>query len=101
DRYGWEASGRRDDRLADRAVTTVFYRGRTGARLGYSIVAGRPIAAPSGGTVVQRGGLKYRVNRVGGRTIVSWTQGGHTCVLDGPSSVPAGQVLRLAAWAAV
>jgi hypothetical protein len=100
-RSEWSASGQREDRVAGRAVTTVFYRSRTGARLGYSIVAGRPVRAPSGGAVLRRGGLTYRVHRAGGRTVVSWTQGGHTCVLDGPPSVPYGHLVRLASWAAV
>jgi hypothetical protein len=55
-------------------------------------------AAPATGAVLRRGGIVDRVLRDGGRTVVSWTQGGHTCVLGGPSSVAAGRLVRLAAW---
>lgn len=99
-RFGWRATGQRRDRVGGRAVTTVFYR-RGGVEVGYSIVAGRPVPAPDRGSTVRRGGLAYRVARDGGRTVVSWTQGGHTCVVGAPAAFPYTEVLRLAAWGAV
>lgn len=99
-RFGWSATGQRRDHVGGRAVTTVFYR-RGGVQVGYSIVAGRPVPAPARGSTVRRGGLAYRVTRDGGRTVVSWTQGGHTCVIGAPAAFPYAEVLRLAAWGAV
>lgn len=97
-RFAWTATGRRTDELAGRAVSTVFYRNAKGARLGYSIVAGDPVGGARAGRDVVRGGTRYRVARGGGRTTVSWTQEGHTCVIDAPSAVPAAKLVELAAW---
>lgn len=99
-RFGWSATGQRRDHVGGRAVTTVFYRRGT-VEVGYSIVAGRPVPTPARGSTVRRGGLAYRVTRDGGRTVVSWTQGGHTCVIGAPAAFPYAEVLRLAAWGAV
>ena len=41
---GWRALGARTDRLGGRTVVTVFYRSRTGSRVGYAIVGGAPLA---------------------------------------------------------
>jgi hypothetical protein len=96
--FAWPATGQRRDHVDGRPVTTVFYRSPTGTTLGYSIVAGDPIAgAPAGRDVVARGGT-YRVARAAGRTTVTWTEQGHTCVIDAPSSVPEGKLVELASW---
>jgi hypothetical protein len=29
---------------------------------------------------------------------VTWTEQGHTCVIDAPSSVPEGKLVELASW---
>lgn len=97
--FGWRTTGRRTDRIGDRAVTTVFYR-YADERLGYAIVAGPPLR-PAGGRDVIRDGARYRVVRRAGRTTVTWTQAGHTCVIDAPTAVPAAELVRLAAWANV
>jgi hypothetical protein len=93
--FGWKATGRRSDRIANRTVTTVFYAYSGRPRLGYAIVAGVPLA-PGAGRDVVRGGARYRVVVRGGRRTVTWTQAGHTCVIDAPTSVAAATLVRLA-----
>jgi hypothetical protein len=95
--FGWRTSGRRSDRVGNRAVTTVFYRYSARRRLGYAIVAGSPLAAAAGRDVI-RDGARYRVLRRAGRTTVTWTQAGHTCVIDAPAAVSAAELVTLADW---
>jgi hypothetical protein len=99
-RFGWRAAGRRTDRIGDRAVTTVSYRYAAHRRLGYAIVAGSPLRSGAGRDVI-RGGARYRVVTRAGRTTVTWTQAGHTCVIDAPATVAAAELVTLAAWANV
>jgi hypothetical protein len=101
ERFAWEATGRRDDRVGGRAVTTVAYRNPRGATLGYAIVAGEPIGGAPAGEDVVGGDETYRVAHAAGRTTVTWTQDGHTCVIDAPSTVPDAKLLELASWANV
>jgi hypothetical protein len=96
--FGWRATGRRADRIGGRAVTTVFYRYSERRILGYAIVAGPPLRPATGRDVV-RGAARYRVVTRAGRTTVTWTQGGHTCVIDAPATVPAHTLVTLADWA--
>jgi hypothetical protein len=95
--FGWRAIGRRSDRVGNRAVTTVFYRYSSDRRLGYAIVAGPPLRPPAGRDVI-RGSARYRVVTRGDRTTVTWTQAGHTCVIDAPAAVAAAELVRLATW---
>jgi hypothetical protein len=95
--FGWQAVGRRDDSLSGRAVTTVFYRNPDGARLGYAVVAGDPLGDRPPGQMVTREGKTYHVARADERTIVTWTQQGHTCVIVAPSAVPPSRLVDLAA----
>jgi hypothetical protein len=97
ERFGWRASGVRADRLGGRAATTVYYRSE-GGRLGYTIVDGAPLAAPDGRRTV-RDGVEFRSLRSGGRTVVTWRQKGHTCVLSG-ADVGSRVMVQLAAWRA-
>lgn len=97
--FDWPASGRRSDRVGGRTVATVFYRGRKGAVLGYSIVAGEPLAELPAGRDVMRGGHPYRVIHADGRTTVTWVEAGHTCVIDSPSTVPDDRLVEFASWA--
>ena len=92
--FGWEAVGRRDDTLSGRPVTTVFYRNPEGARLGYAVVSGDALGGNPPGRQVTRKGKTYDVARVGERTIVTWTQEGHTCVITTTSAVPQGATGR-------
>jgi hypothetical protein len=95
--FGWRAVGSRADEVAGRAVKTVFYRNGQGARLGYSIVAGEPIAESPPGQPLKREGHTYHVARRGERTQVTWTQQGHTCVFVASAAVPQAKLVELAA----
>ena len=95
--FGWKAVGRRDDTLSGRPVTTVFYRNPEGARLGYAVVSGDVLDGEAPGRQVTRKGKTYHVASVGGRTIVTWNQQGHTCVIAAPSKVPRERLVDLAA----
>ena len=44
-----------------------------------------------------RKGKTYHVAEAGRRTIVTWNQQGHTCVIVAPSAVPQARVVELAA----
>jgi hypothetical protein len=94
--FGWRSSGARSDRLAGRAVTTVFYSDAEGRRIGYAIVAGR---APTlrGGTVVKRWGVPYRLLSQDDATVVVWQRDGHLCVVSGRGVSPS-TLLSLASW---
>jgi hypothetical protein len=77
----WEATGARTDTLGGRRVVTVFYTAH-GHRVGYAIVDGAPLAV-GGGKRVTEGGVKYWLQRVRGAQLITWRQGGHTCVIAG------------------
>jgi hypothetical protein len=96
-KFGWEAVGRRDDTLSGRTVTTVVYRNPDGARLGYAVVSGDELDAEPPGREVMREGKRYHVARTDGRTIVTWEQQGHTCVIAAPAVVPSTKLVDLAA----
>ena len=96
-KFGWEAVGRRDDTVSGRPVTTVFYRNPDGAKLGYAVVSGEPLGGDPPGRQVEHKGKTYNVDRLGERTIVTWTQDGHSCVITAPSAVPRETLVDLAA----
>lgn len=96
-KFGWRAVGRRDDTLSGRSVTTVVYRNPDGARLGYAVVSGDELDADPPGRPVTRDGKTYHVASAGGRTVVTWTQQGHTCVIAAPATVPSTRLVDLAA----
>lgn len=95
--FGWMAVGSRQDELEGRVVRTVFYRNAKGSRLGYSIVAGEPLAESPPGDPVQREGHTYHVARRGDHTQVTWTQEGHTCVFVASAAVPDAKLVEIAA----
>jgi hypothetical protein len=95
--FGWRAVGRREDDLDGRPVTTVYYRNAEGARLGYAVVGGAPLGGAPAGDPVERKGNTYNVARAEERTIVTWTQDGHTCAIVAPSAVPESTLVDLAA----
>ena len=95
--FDWKAVGQRDEDLSGRRVTTVFYRNPEGARLGYSVVAGDSLHGNPAGRSVERNGNTYDVARGNERTIVTWTQQGHTCAIVAPSAVPQSTLVDLAA----
>jgi hypothetical protein len=96
-KFGWRAVGRRDDTLSGRHVTTVFYRNAEGARMGYAVVAGDTLAAAPPGRRVTRKGKTYHVAGIGGRTVVTWNQQGHTCVIVASPEVPRTRLVEIAA----
>lgn len=97
DRLGWHASGARADTIGGRTITTVFYKGAGGARIGYAIVAGTPAPQVQGGTAIRRDGVTYRLLHLHGAPVVAWLRDGRLCVLSG-RGVGAATLLRLASW---
>ena len=97
DRFGWRSTGARSDRLAGRAVTTVFYEDAGGRRLGYAIVAGTPAPRLSGGVTEWRSGVAYRLLSENGARVISWLRDRHLCVVAG-RGVDEATLLELASW---
>jgi hypothetical protein len=97
DALGWRSTGMRTDRVGGRPVTTVFYTNRRGGSVGYAIVGGLPAPALSGGRIALRGGVTYRLQRVGDAAVVTWLRDGHLCVVSG-SHVTQDTLLTLASW---
>lgn len=91
---GWEATGARTDTIGGRRIVTVFYM-EQGHRVGYAIVSGAPLAV-GGGKLITEGGVSYRLQRTGGALLITWRQGGHTCVIAG-HRVNSATLLALAA----
>jgi hypothetical protein len=98
DSFQWEAVGSRDDKIEDRSARTVFYDNPKGARAAYTILGGDKVAAPSGARKETRNGTTLWITQHNGRRIVSWTRGGHTCVLSAPLAVPEQKLVELASW---
>ncbi|MQA73371.1 MAG: hypothetical protein GEU88_03280 [Solirubrobacterales bacterium] len=94
--FGWRATGTRDDELSGRRTRTVFYESR-GERIGYTIVAGDALDAPTGARRSIRDGIELRSLRAGKTTMVSWIREGHTCVLTA-GDLHASTLVELAAW---
>ena len=92
---GWRATGQRLDRLGGHRAVTVFYAWH-GTAIAYTILSVPPLREPAG-RVVNLGGLALRELTLGGRTVVTWRRGGHTCVLSG-RGVSAHRLALLAAW---
>ena len=97
ERFGWRATGTRTDTIGGRAVTTVFYAGPRGKRIGYAIVGGTPAPASGGGTLVWHRGVPYRLRQVGSVPVVTWQREGRLCVLSG-RGVSGATLVRLASW---
>jgi hypothetical protein len=96
ERFGWRSSGTRSDRIAGRMVTTVFYTDSNDRQVGYAIASGGA-PATSGGTIVRRWGVSYRLLSRDGATVVTWQRDGHLCVMAG-RGVSARTLLSLASW---
>jgi hypothetical protein len=95
-KFGWTASGRRDDHRSGHDATTVYYR-KGGKTIGYTIVSGHALGEPSNARLSTLAGVDYRVFSHDDRTVVTWQRGGHTCVLSA-KGVPATQLVALANW---
>jgi len=96
DRFGWKATGVREDDVDGRLLTTVFYRSH-GRLIAYTIVPGDRLSGVPGAETIKRGGIVIRASNDNRRVIVTWLRRGHTCVLSG-TDVPLGTLLELAAW---
>jgi hypothetical protein len=96
DHFGWKATGVRNDDVAGRALTTVFYRS-DGRRIAYTIVSGNRLPAVPGAGTVTRSGIVVHVSTDNRRLIVTWLRRGHTCVLSGVD-VPLSTLTALAVW---
>jgi hypothetical protein len=81
---GWTANGARTDTVDGRRITTVFYVGRTGKRIGYAITDGAPLSGVHGDTVT-RYGVRFTLQQSGPAHLISWVRSGHTCVIAGRS----------------
>lgn len=97
EKFGWRATGAREDTVSGRHTTTVFYSGKSNAEVGYSIVAGKALDVPDGRRVTVDG-TTLTVMDDGPRQIVTWRRGGRTCVISAPDAVPTRKLLSLAAW---
>ncbi|HYM45288.1 MAG TPA: hypothetical protein VES65_03910 [Solirubrobacteraceae bacterium] len=97
ERFGWRSTGARMDTIGGRRITTVFYGGADGSRIGYAIVGGTPAPGVRGGAVIWRGGVPYRLRRENGAPVVVWQRDGRLCVLSG-RGVSGATLLRLASW---
>jgi hypothetical protein len=91
---GWEATGARTDTIGGRRIVTVFYMAQ-GHRVGYAIVSGDPLEV-SGGQLINEHGVGYRLQHAGDALLITWRQGGHTCVIAG-HRVSTSTLLALAA----
>jgi hypothetical protein len=96
DHFGWKATGVRDDNVAGRSLTTVFYRSG-GRRIAYTIVPGSRLPAVAGAKTITRSGIVVHVSTDDRRLIVTWLRRGHTCVLSGVD-VPLSTLTALAVW---
>jgi hypothetical protein len=79
---GWRATGSRSQLVHERTIVTVYYRRPDGTRVGYSIVPGHTLTDPDGVTIMADG-IRYTYGRVGSGRYITWTRGGHTCVIAG------------------
>lgn len=93
--HGWQAVGRRQDVVAGRDVTVVYYA-NGGRQVAYAIVASPVLATPADAATTVRAGVEYQSFESAGRSAVTWREDGHTCVLVG--ALPPADLLQLAAW---
>jgi anti-sigma factor RsiW len=96
-RLGWSATGARTDTAGGRTITTVFYADGRARRIGYSIVSGAALAIPSGGSILERHGVRFHIVGRANPTVLTWREAGHTCILTA-HGVGAGTLVHLATW---
>jgi hypothetical protein len=95
--FGWRAVGERSDELEGRTTHTLFYENPEGRRIGYTIVSGDALDAPSGGKRTVVDGVELTAFAAEGASAVTWLRDGHSCVLAG-EGVERSRLLELAAW---
>ena len=96
DGMGWEATGKRVDKVDGRTATTVFYA-KGSQRVGYTIVTGKPVKVPSGTSSTVRNGVDIRSLGLGGNQVVTWERKDHSCILSG-RGVSRDELVKLAGW---
>ena len=79
---GWMTDGARTDTVGGRQITTVFYKTRSGKRIGYAIASGAPLSGVQGDTAT-RYGVTFTMGRAGDVNLITWVRNGHTCVIAG------------------
>jgi hypothetical protein len=94
----WPATGQRRDRVGGRDVRTVFYAAPDGTTAAYAVVDGPPLEVPDTARERRVRGTAFRVLDADAERILTWEEGGQTCVLRAPASVPEDRLLALAAW---
>jgi hypothetical protein len=81
-RFRWFKVGGRTDVVDGRRTFTVFYR-HTHHRIGYTVIAGRPVAPPGDAEVLRANGVELHRFKLGKDDVVTWVRNGRTCVLSG------------------
>jgi hypothetical protein len=81
---GWTANGARSDMVDGRKITTVYYLGRHGDRIGYAITSGAPLSGVHGSSTT-RYGVRFTLQQSGPARVITWVRSGHTCVIAGRS----------------
>jgi len=92
----WRTLGARTDKLDGRTTMTVLYTSRSGP-VGYTIVDGKPLKVPEGARKVTVGGETFWTLRRGGANVVTWREGGRTCIVSGQGAT-SRQLLDFASW---
>jgi len=95
-RFGLRAVASGPSTVDGRAVTSVVYA--KGARtVTYSILGGRAAGPAPPGRALTRRGTRFVAFEHEGRTAITWTRRGRTCVLSG-AGARAEELVRLAMW---
>jgi hypothetical protein len=92
----WKTLGARTDKVDGRSTMTVLYSSRSGP-VGYTIVDGKPLAIPDGARKVTVGGETFWTLRRDGAAVVTWREGGRTCIVSGRGAT-SRQLLDFASW---
>jgi hypothetical protein len=98
DSFQWKAVGARDDEIEDREARTVYYQNAKGVQAAYTILGGDAVDPPSDARKQTQNGVVLWITNDGGRRIVTWQRGDHTCVLSAPMAIPEQKLLDLASW---
>jgi hypothetical protein len=94
---GWPAAGVRHDSVGGRSLTTEFYRSYDAGTLGYTISSGAPLRWGAGRVRAEVSGEVYELISSDGARIVTWVQGGHTCILASRTASPRAMLALAAA----
>jgi hypothetical protein len=78
----FRAVGSRTDELDGRRAVTVTYRA-SGGPVAYTIVDGAPLAVPGDASWRDVAGFRVAVLRDGTERVITWEQGGRTCIVAG------------------